>query len=322
MAYTHLNTDELTLIESYYHQNLSVKEISIRLKRSRQTIYNVINAFKSGMSALEYYQEYKQRKSNCGRHRIVLPEEQSDYIRENVADGWTPDTIIGRGERTINCSVKTLYRMFKENIFAVHDLPMKGKRKPNGHSEKRDRQTFKRHISEKIEEFPLFNKEFGDLEADTIVGRRHGSAIITLVERVSKMIITLRPLGRKATDIENALHSMFSSLPSHIFKSITFDCGKEFSNWKTICNCHDISIFFADPGTPSQRGLNEHSNGIIRRSGLDKELDFNLVTDDHIISVAQKINHRPRKSLGYRTPLEVFMSFIEDDKLVQLNLTI
>ncbi|HDA8996624.1 TPA: IS30 family transposase, partial [Staphylococcus aureus] len=54
----------------------------------------------------------------------------------------------------------------------------------------------------------------------------------------------------------------------------------------------------------------------------DKELDFNLVTDDHIISVAQKINHHPRKSLGYRTPLEVFMSFIEDDKLVQLNLTI
>ncbi len=132
------------------------------------------------------------------------------------------------------------------------------------------------------------------------------------------MIITLRSLGRKATDIENALNSMFSALPSHIFKSITFDCGKEFSNWKTICNCHDISIFFADPSMPAQRGLNEHSNGILRRSGLDKELDFNLVTDDHIISVAQKINHRPRKYLGYRTPLEVFMSFIKDDKLSSL----
>lgn len=86
---------------------------------------------------------------------------------------------------------------------------------------------------------------------------------------------------------------------------LLFDCSKEFSKWKTICNCHDISIFFADPGTPSQRGLNEHSNGILRRSGLDKELNFNLVTANHIIRVAQKINHRPRKSLGYRTPLEV-----------------
>ncbi|MCE7782211.1 helix-turn-helix domain-containing protein [Staphylococcus xylosus] len=95
MAYKHLNTDELTFIESDYHQNLSVKEIAKRLKRSRQTIYNVINALKTGITALEYYQEYKQRKSNCGRHRIVLPENQSAYIREKVADGWTPDTIIG-----------------------------------------------------------------------------------------------------------------------------------------------------------------------------------------------------------------------------------
>ena len=76
MAYKHLNTDELTFIESYYHQNLSVKEIAKRLKRSRQTIYNVINALKTGITALEYYQEYKQRKSNFGRHRIVLPENR------------------------------------------------------------------------------------------------------------------------------------------------------------------------------------------------------------------------------------------------------
>ncbi|WP_198550823.1 helix-turn-helix domain-containing protein, partial [Macrococcoides caseolyticum] len=109
-----------------YHQNLSVKEIAKRLKRSRQTIYNVINALKTGITALEYYQEYKRRKSNCGRHRIVLPENQSAYIREKVADGWTPDTIIGRGEHPIDCSVKTLYRMFKENVFSVQSLPMKG----------------------------------------------------------------------------------------------------------------------------------------------------------------------------------------------------
>ncbi|MBK3942634.1 IS30 family transposase, partial [Staphylococcus aureus] len=68
----------------------------------------------------------------------------------------------------------------------------------------------------------------------------------------------------------------------------------------------------------SEMCIRDSSNGILRRSGLDKELDFNLVTDDHIISVAQKINHHPRKSLGYRTPLEVFMSFIEDDKLSSL----
>ena len=70
--------------------------------------------------------------------------------------------------------------------------------------------------------------------------------------------------------------------------------------------------------TLSQRELNEHSNGILRRSGLDKERDFNSVIDDHIINVAQNINHCHRKSLGYKTPSEVFMSFIEDEKLSSL----
>ena len=58
-----------------------------------------------------------------------------------------------------------------------------------------------------------------------------------------------------------------SSQPS-LFKSITFDCGKEFSNWKSISNAHDIDIFFADSGCPGQRGLNEHSNGLLRRNGF------------------------------------------------------
>ena len=66
---------------------------------------------------------------------------------------------------------------------------------------------------------------------------------------------------------------MASIRTKNLFKSITFDCGKEFSNWKSISNTNDIDIYFADPGTPSQRGLNEHSNGLLRKDGLPKEMD-------------------------------------------------
>ncbi|WP_369669519.1 IS30 family transposase, partial [Enterococcus faecium] len=69
------------------------------------------------------------------------------------------------------------------------------------------------------------------------------SAVITLVERLSKVIITIKPNGRKALDIETALNQWFSRFPKNIFKSITFDCGKEFSNWKAISNQHDIDIY-------------------------------------------------------------------------------
>ncbi|HFM6036759.1 TPA: IS30 family transposase, partial [Enterococcus faecium] len=232
--------------------------------------------------------------------------------------GWSPDVIIGRGEFPIDCSVRTLYRMFKKGLFDTQSLPMKGKRKPNNHQEKRGKQAFRRTIHERNSLYPHLTKEFGHLEVDTIVGVKHKSAVITLVECLSKVIITLKPTGRRAEDIENRLNDWFKSMPKHLFKSMTFDCGKEFSNWRSISNSNDIAIFFADPGTPSQRGLNEHSNGLLRRDGLPKTMDFRDTDETFIQSVASKRNHIPRKSLNYRTPLEVFLSCIDKDILSSL----
>lgn len=235
-----------------------------------------------------------------------------------MVQGWAPDVLIGRAEFPIACSVRTLYRMFKDQTFDSKRLPMKGKRKPNGHKETRGKQAFRRSIHDRTHDYTHFNHEFGHLEGDTIVGGKHKSAVITLVERLSKVIITLKPTGRQAKDIENRLNQWFDSVPKHLFKSITFDCGKEFSNWKNISNINDISIYFADPGTPSQRGLNENSNGLLRKDGLYKAMDFNGVSETFIQSVASKRNHIPRKSLHYRTPLEVFLSYVGQDDLSNL----
>jgi IS30 family transposase len=318
MTYTHLTTDELVMIESYYHQNTSVTRIAERLNRSRQPIYNVINFLKFGHKALDFYKQYKKNKKRCGRRKIVLSKKQQDYIQDKVAKGWTPDVIIGRKEMAIDCSVRTLYRQFKGRVFDEAILPMKGKRKPNGHQERRGKQAFKRHISERESDYPSFKKEFGHIEGDTIVGARHKSAVITLVERLTKVIIALKPEGRKACNIEAALNQWFQQIPRHLFKSITFDCGKEFSNWKSLCNRHDVSIYFADPGTPSQRALNENSNGLLRKDGLAKEMDFNQVDQTFISTVADKRNNIPRKSLDYRTPLEAFLSHVNGVDLSSL----
>ena len=155
--------------------------------------------------------------------------------------------------------------------------------------------------------YPSYHKEFGHLEGDTIIGKNHKSAVITFAERASKLIIALKTPGRKAEDIEVTLTNWFKQLPKNLFKSITFDCGKEFSNWKSLSNQQDISVFFADPGCPSQRGLNEHSNGLLRKDGLPKQMDFNEVNQAFISSVAIRRNKIPRKSLNYKTPLEVFL---------------
>lgn len=160
--------------------------------------------------------------------------------------------IIGGSEKDITCSVRTLYRRFKDSdLFDVSTLPMKGKRKPNGHQEKRGKQIFRRHLKDRQNDYLAFNNEFGHLEGDTIVGKHHKSAVITLIERLSKVIISLKPKGRKAKDIEQRLTEWFHHLLRHLFKSVPFDCGKEFSNWKSLSNQHEISVFFADPGCPS-----------------------------------------------------------------------
>ncbi|WP_339099578.1 integrase [Enterococcus sp. DIV0840] len=318
MTYTHLTSNELVMIEAYFNMSQPVTMVSKTLNRSRQTIYNVYNFLKQGKSICDYYQQYKENKTRCGRQPISLPTEQHDYLQTMVAQGWTPDVIIGRAEFPISCSVRTLYRQFKANQFDCSKLPMKGKRKPNGHKERRGKQAFKRNISERSTDYPDFQQEFGHLEGDTIVGVYHKSAIITLVERLSKVIITLKPNGRKALDIEKATTDWLQKILRNLFKSVTFDCGKEFSNWKNMSNVNDISIYFADPGTPSQRGLNEHSNGLLRKDGLPKTMDFNQVDQAFVAAVASKRNHIPRKSLNYRTPLEVFLSYINERQLSSL----
>lgn len=183
---------------------------------------------------------------------------------------------------------------------------MKGKRKPNGHTEKRGKQSFTRNISERVEDHPNINEEFEHIEGDTIIGAHHKSAVITLAERLTKMIITLKPTSRSALNVGQRINEWLSKLPINLFKSITFVCGKEFSDWKDISNKNDIDIYFCDPGTPSQRPLNENSNGILRRDGLYKKMDFNQVSEQCIQSVSAKRNHIPRKSLDYQTPVEAF----------------
>ena len=221
MTYTHLTTDELVIIASYFKNNQSVAKTAQCLGRARQTIHNVYQFLKTGATILNYYQRYKENKKRCGRRSIDLPEEQKEYVQKRVIQGWTPDVIVGRSEMKLDCSVRTLYRMFKDKPFDTHDLPMS---------------------------------------------------------------------------------------------------GKEFLNWKKISNTNDISIYFADPGTPSQRGLNEHSNGLLRKDGLYKAMDFNGVSETFIQSVASKRNNIPRKSLHYRTPMEVFLSYVTKYDLSNLIL--
>lgn len=311
MSYSHLTIKELIWIEKYYLSGTKPTAIASKLKRSNQPIYNVINHFKAGGTAISYYDQYEANKKRCGRKRKELTQEETDHVLDKVKEGWNPQVIVGRAQKKLSVCERTLYRMFERGTLNVKLLPWQGKRKPNGYVEKRGKQAFRRSIHERAADHPNFENEFGHLEGDTIVGKNHKSAVITLAERASKAIITIKPKGRTAENIEEAILNWYREIPRYIFKSITFDCGKEFSNWKSISHECDIDIYFADPGRPCQRGLNENSNGLLRRDGLTKGMDFNTVSQSFIETIASKRNNIPRKSLNFQTPLEVFMKHID-----------
>ena len=127
-----------------------------------------------------------------------------------------------------------------------------------------------------------------------------------VVDRKSKFTLIKKVESKKAEAVSNALIEVLLPLKP-ITKTITSDNGKEFAYHKKISQLLDTGFYFAHPYSSWQRGLNEHTNGLIRQY-LPKKTDFTQVSKEEITMIQDKLNHRPRKVLGYRTPYEVFFT--------------
>ncbi|VTZ95215.1 hypothetical protein LREP572_02129 [Limosilactobacillus reuteri] len=199
---------------------------------------------------------------------------------------------------------------------SIKQLPMKGKRHPNGYVEHRGKAgQLGRSIYQRYRDFPHYQHEFGHFEADTVQGKAHRGAVMTLVERQSKVMIVLNIHHKTDEAVNCQLDQWLAKLPRHFVKSIIFDNGKEFAGWREIANKYDLHTYFAEVGAPNQRGLNENNNGLLRRDGLSKKLDFRDLPDELVTQLMHRRNNIPRKSLNYRTPLEVFLSHVTEEQL-------
>lgn len=283
MTYNYLTISELSFIQNFWNQGIKVYIAAKSLKRSAETIYRVYRFLDAGNSITDYYKNYKANKSKTGRKPIILYNNEFEYIKEKVALGWTPDTIIGRNERSINCSIRILYRIFKRSKnLDVTLLPMKGKWHLNGYVKCRGKTgRLGRAITKRYSDYPNYNNEFGHFEADTIQGKKHKGAVMTLVERKSKSVIILNTHHKTDKAIFEKLNSLLSTTPKYLFKLITFDNGKKFSKWKDIANKYNVSTYFTDVVVPNQCALNEHIKDLLRKDGLGKDIDLNVLSTDY-----------------------------------------
>ena len=133
--------------------------------------------------------------------------------------------------------------------------------------------------------------------------------MLTLVERVSRFTYIFSLEGMRSESVKLNIINLWRQLPKKLFKSITFDNGKEFSKHKEIEEKTEIEIYFANLGSPHERGSNENTNGLLREY-FPKGRDLDGISNVEMSEVLLELNSRPRKCLNYSTPLEVLQLYL------------
>ena len=226
----------------------------------------------------------------------LSPEQVSDWLQDNFG---------------LHISHEWIYQYILTDKRAGGDLHrhlrcQKKRRKRYGSYDRRG--ILKNRVS--IDERPAIvdtRQRLGDWEVDTIIGKGHRHAIVSLVERKSRLAL-LRKVERKtAQAVANAVIELLKSLPVRTH-TITADNGKEFADHERIARDLRTDVYFAHPYSSWERGTNENMNGLIRQY-FPKKCSFVTITQQEIEFVMERLNNRPRKCLGFKTPNDVFFNY-------------
>jgi IS30 family transposase len=241
---------------------------------------------------------------------IVASKLQLQWSPEQIA-GWLKQTYAGDEEYQV--SHETIYRTLyvqargalKKELLA-HLRRTRAMRRSRHHTQKTDNHgRIVDAIS--ISERPATAEDRaipGHWEGDLLFGS-HNSQIATLVERQTRYVMLVKVGGNDTETVVNALIKNARKLPQELYKSLTWDRGKEMADHKRFTLATQIQVYFCDPQNPWQRGSNENTNGLLRQY-LPKGLDLSTYSQAKLNEVARRLNERPRKTLDYETPAQRF----------------
>lgn len=313
MTYSHLTREERYQIYELRIENKTITEIAAALNRHKSTISREL---KRNCGAHRWRPNQAQRISqargkqsrNARRVSEADWEAVADYIRLDLS----PDQAILRlsleNNQLVAISRDTVYkriyaRQKEEDELFKHLRSQKPRRKR--HLSRARGIPIKNRVS--IDERPEIvdrKTRLGDWEGDTVIGKGQQGILLTLVERYSRYSLAALLDSRQAGGVATAINHLL--LP-HKDKchTITFDNGLEFAKHADVTKCLDAGVYFAHPYHSWERGLNENTNGLIRQYH-PKSVNLKTVSTSNIQTTMDKLNHRPRKCLGYKTPHEVF----------------
>ncbi len=333
--YVRLNFAERERISNGLWSGESFASISRRIKRPECTVGREI--WKNVKKKLRSYHavlaeaKAKESKKHGRPKKFENNERLKLYVEKKLRIEWSPEEIAKR-IRLEYPKDKTM-RIFHETIYQyLYCLPkgelkkelMKGLRQEKKGRQPRRFAHYRRQRIQDIVSISERPKETegrhvpGHWEGDLVVGKSHASALGTLVERTTRLTILIPLSTKDAFSVRTEFAKAFSQIPEKFKKSLTYDRGSEMSEHKLFTEETKIQVYFADPYSPWQRGTNENTNGLIRQY-FPKGTDFSNVPLSVIKEVEQRLNSRPRKTLGFFTPSEKFYELITGRKVALVS---
>jgi IS30 family transposase len=301
--------------------DLSLRAIAAQLGRSPSTISRELsrNGGAAGYRATQADQAAWDRAHRPKRCKLVCNRLLSRTVAAKLRLHWSPEQIAGwlkqqyPGDEASQVSHETIYRSLffqargalKKELLA-HLRSKRTIRRANAASQKGDgRGQITDMVT--IRERPASVEDRavpGHWEGDLIAGSGN-SYIATLVERHTRYVMLVKVKNKDTESVVSALIKQSKKLPNELYKSLTWDRGKELADHQRFTLATDIKVYFCDPQSPWQRGSNENTNGLLRQY-FPKGTDLSVHSQAKLNAVARQLNERPRKTLGFETPAERF----------------
>jgi transposase, IS30 family len=311
MTYHQITPGERYMLSALRKQGLSNAAIAHALGRHRSTIGREIcrnTTHPDGYYRAERAQEATNGRRSRSRRNSHFSRADWATIESLLAQWLSPEQISGRlrREAVLEISHESIYthvwrdKQRDGQLYRLLRQPTK-RRKRYGTYEKRGRLLGKRPISERPASVER-RREFGHWEMDTVIGAGDTHCIVTLVERLSGFVLLGKLTARSVAALNHRLIQLIRRHPTW-FKTITTDNGTEFHGYTEIERATGVPVYFATPYNSWERGTNENTNGLIRQY-LPKRTSMRELTQAQCDAIARHLNHRPRKRLAYRSPIE------------------
>ncbi len=311
--YHHLTRDQRCQLHALKGSGESTENIAVTLGVHRSTLYRELrrNKGRKGYRYQQAHEKASERKKSIA-NKLKMTPKLIAVIEGKLRLQWSPEQISGwlrRFNSNEAVSHETIYRHVwndkRQGGHLYRELRHHGKKYNKRGSGKAGRGCIPGRID--IAERPAIVDEksrLGDWEIDTIIGKEHKGAIVSMVERHSKLTLLARVSRKTALEVEEALTDKLSNMADCVL-TLTADNGKEFAYHQTIASKLGATVYFARPYHSWERGLNEHTNGLVRQY-LPKHERLDVVADEVVEEIENLLNNRPRKVLQFRTPIEVF----------------